>query len=419
MRRLFRRRLGPRLGHHVVSAIASRVFLLFLVLCVTGYFVGRHSLPDASEIPYDQLLENLGVYSWRDAPADSTAHFAVELTVNDRVFRVYDVDHRRFESPAAGHGYRRSISGTHYAPLRLRGRADTGFWLVLADSGGRIALPGQFEELYRKSLAYVKPVSIVSNVLGLLSGYSVGFRLATWNTSLANPAVQERVVETPGMGRTITREAWRRVLLEPAVIADEEDPGAFATAYDAQRLYGNFFKLAVRDSDGFIPREAARLAASGHPEVGRAMLAFAAAVARANPDSDLTSADFRAVENWAALLDREGHWAKFLTPARGEERAQYLGVLAWYGLAPPGGAEPRVWIEPRMLVRDGDTEGFVADGIAATETGCPLLWRACLLDGTDRDGVSAWTAQWTAGRPELVPFVTAGRKVAHLFHAGH
>jgi hypothetical protein len=46
-------------------------------------------------------------------------------------------------------------------------------------------------------------------------------------------------------------------------------------------------------------------------------------------------------------------------PPPGEERAQYLGTLAWYGVAPPSPEADRVWVGPRVLVREGETEGFV------------------------------------------------------------
>ena len=417
-RRRFPRKLGP-LVHHVASrTIASRVFIVFLALCVVGFVVGRRSLPDPTALPYQELLENLSIYSWRDSPSDTVAHFVVELSTGRHVFQRYDIDRRRFEPPGEGHEYRRAISGSHYAPLALRGRSPNGFWLTLADSTGSPVMPGQFAELYRRTLDYVKPVSTTTNVVGILSGYSVGYRIATWSVSLSNPAVQARVLETPGVGRFIAHEAWRRVVLEPAVIANQGEPRGFAAAYEAQRLYGNFFKLACRDSDGFIPHEAERLAQAGHGDAARMMLDFAHAVARAVPDScDLTSSDFRAVEDWAAYLDREGHWAKDLIPPPGQERAQYLGVLAWYGLSPAESAR-RMWIGPRMLVREANTEGFVADDLAATEAACPFLWRARLFDYDDA-GMSAWTAQWTADRPEFAPLVSMTRRIAHRLHPSH
>src|SRR5206468_9348882 len=127
---------------------------------------------------------------------------------------------------------------------------------------------------------------------------------------------------------------------------------------------------------GFIPREAERLAHLGHVEASQAMLDFTAAVRRAAADVPVTSADFSAVERWASLLVRRGHWAYNAIPPAGEERSRYLGMLAWYGVAPPTSEVDRVWVGPRLLVREGETEGFVADEIPATGVGCPIAWRS-------------------------------------------
>ena len=264
----------------------------------------------------------------------------------------------------------------------------------------------------------MKPVSVVTNVLGTLSGYSLGYRIATWNSSLCSRAMQERVLETPGIGRLIAREAWRRVLLEPVVMGGEGDAQSFASTHDTQRIYANFFKLALRDSDNFIPREAAHVAAAGRPGDARAMLAFAATVRRAVQDTiDLDSRDFHAVEDWASLLDRRGHWARGLAPPPGEGRTVYYGALAWYGLAPAATNSRRIWVGPRVLVREGETQGFVTDDILKTEVGCPYTWRETLRYGSGISGVTAWTAEWTAARPEFVPLVSLGRRVAELLGA--
>src|SRR5262249_54047624 len=227
-----------------------------------------------------------------------------------RVFSQYDLNTHLFIPPVRGRDYSRSISGTHYRPLTIRGRAAQGFWLELPDSAGRPLLAEQFDELYRRTLGFMRPVSAVTNVVGTLTGYSLGYRIATWSSSLCNPAVQERVLETPGIGRQIRRAAGRRVVLEPVVMGGEGDARSFAATHETQRLYANFFKLALRDSDSFIPREAAHVAGAGRPGDARAMLAFVRAVRRASQDTtDLESADFRAIEDWASLLDRRGHWA--------------------------------------------------------------------------------------------------------------
>ena len=234
----------------------------------------------------------------------------------------------------------------------------------------------------------------------------MGYRLATWSRSLANPAVQARVVSTPGIGRLIAREAWRRVLLEPVVMGDEGQASRFAAVHGTQRVYTNFFRLALHDSDGFIPREAARLDTIGRGREGRAMLAFARAVKRASRDTcDLGSADFAAVEDWASLLDRRGHWAAGATPAAGRARMEYFGTLAWYGLEPPAPDERRIWVGPRVLVREGGTEGFVADEIPLSGTGCPIAWRPWLAPGGPRLAGQAWAARWMGGTREFGPIV--------------
>jgi hypothetical protein len=198
-------------------------------------------------------------------------------------------------------------------------------------------------------------------------------------------------------------------------MSDESDPHAFAALHETQRIYAGVFRLALRDSDGFLPREAARIAAAGLPGEGRAMQAFAHAVAHAAADRELTSADFQAVEDWASLLDGKGHWATVVAPSQGQERIQYLGTLAYYGIAPLEGDEHRLWVGPRMLVREGDVEGFVSDDLASTAIACPATWRARAFADSASSGMSAWTAQWAGSRPELAPLFSMGRQlVRHL-----
>jgi len=72
------------------------------------------------------MFENMSVLSYREAPTDSIARFVVELAARGRVFRQYDIDERRFAAPILGHDYRRSISGTRYPPLKVRGHVDRG-----------------------------------------------------------------------------------------------------------------------------------------------------------------------------------------------------------------------------------------------------------------------------------------------------
>src|SRR2546425_12147066 len=190
----------------------------------------------------------------------------------------------------------------------------------------------------------------------------------------------------------------------------EDDAKRFAATCATQRIYANFFCIALNDSDGFIPREAARLAGLGRFYESRTMLAFAEAVRRAKLGSTVTSADFDAVERWASLLMRRGHWAAGAIPPAGEERARYLGTLTWYGVGPPGPEMGRIWVGPRLLVREGETEGFVDDEIPATGVGCPTAWRAGLLEQTST--TNAWATAGFADHPEYRALATLADRVA-------
>src|SRR5207237_9779649 len=150
--------------------------MLLLALAAFGFWAGKRAQPDGSSAPLEALFENMNVVSYRETPSDSTTRFVVELASRGRVFRQYDIDARRFTPPVRGHDYGRAISGTTYRALRVRGHVERGFWLELPDSSDHALLPDQFEELYRSTLDFVKPVSVVSVVLGTLSGYSIGYR---------------------------------------------------------------------------------------------------------------------------------------------------------------------------------------------------------------------------------------------------
>jgi hypothetical protein len=397
--------------------LRSKLLLALLVLCAFGFWAGKNSGRDPTAIPFEELFENMSVLSYRESPSDSNTRFVVELSARGRVFRQYDIDGRCFIAPVRGYDYGRTISGTRYRPLKVRGHVDRGFWLELPDSSEHALLPDQFEELYRSTLDFVKPVSVVTVVLGTLSGYSIGYRAATWSTSLANPAVQKHVLAIPNMGRAIAREAWRRVLLEPVVMSRESDADRFASIRGMQRIYTNFFRLALSDSDRFIPHEAVRLDSLGRSRDARVMLAFAEASRRAAADTcDLTSADFRAIEEWASLLDRRGHWARGTTPQSREERVRYYGTLSYYGLAPPRAEEERIWMGPRLLVREGDSEGFIADEIPLTGVGCPIAWRDWLRRSDGSLSANTWTAQWMRESRQVAQVVDFGRDVARRLH---
>ena len=411
-RRLVRVNLLPLLARVSRFLFKSQLATVWLVLCALGFVVGLQARPDPRTAPYEELFENMSVRSFRESPSDTTARFVVELAARGRVFRQYDVDARRFLPPVRGRDYRRAISGTRYLPLRIRGHVDRGMWVELPDSTRRALLPDEFKELYRVTLDYVWPVSLATNVISTLSGYSIGYRVATWNTSLSSAGVQERVVATPGLGRAIAREAWKRVLLEPVIAVQESDVARFASASATQRIYTNFFRLAVNDSNGFIPAEAARLDSAGGAPEARAMRAFARAVRCAMEDTcDLTSDDFAAVENWALLLDRHGHWAYRSVPAQAAERLRYLGTLAWYRIAPDAGDEPRLWVGPRLLVESGEAQGFVVDEIPSAAAGCPIAWRAWLRGDPTHPSGNAWTAQWLARSRQIAPMVNFAMEV--------
>ena len=393
--------------------LKSKLLMVLLVLCAFGFWAGMRSTQNDTSIPFEELFENMSVLSYRESPSDTSVKFVVELAARGRVFRQYDLDTRTFMPPVRGRDYGRSISGTRYRPLRIRGHVDRGFWLELPDSSEHALLPDQFEELYRSTLDFVKPVSTVTVVLGTLSGYSIGYRAATWSTSLANPKVQDHVLAIPNMGRAIAREAWRRVLLEPVIMTRESDADRFASVRGMQRLYTNFFRLALADSDRFIPQEVTRLDSLGRSRDARVMLSFAEAARRAASDTcDLRSADFRAIEDWASLLERRGHWAGGTAPEPREDRMRYYGTLAWYGIAPANNDDQRIWMGPRFLVREGDMEGFVADEIPLTGIGCPISWRPWLRRDNGAMANNVWTAQWVRDSRQVAQAVDFGREVA-------
>ena len=180
----------------------------------------------------------------------------------------------------------------------------------------------------------------------------------------------------------------------------------------------NFFRLALNDSNQFIPYEAARLDSAGCSREAHTMLAFTQAVRRAAQDTcHLGSTDFHAIEEWASLLDRRGHWATRAMPPAGEDRIRYFGTLAYYGMAPSTEDERRIWIGPRVLIRDGDTEGFVADDIPSMGVGCPMAWREWLRHDTTGLSGNAWTAQWMRESRQLAQFVSFGRDIARRLHS--
>ncbi len=413
------------------KALLSGVLLGFLGLCLLGFLVGRDEVPHPVPVPTRQMFDNLQVYSYRDTPSDTSYHFVVELTAFGKTFAEYDVDQQRFVTSGFGRRYDRAFSGAHYGRLKLRGHSGEGCWIAVPDSSTLNLTQGQFDELTKKTLDYVRPVGVVTGLLGLLSGYSVGYRLGLWEGSLANPAVQRRLLETPGIARMITREAWRRVLLEPAYMSSQPDAGTFATVLEQQRLYNSFYRLALEDTSGFVAQEAARLDGAGQREYAQAMTAFVVAVGHARNDSTaLTSHDFRAIEAWAGMLFSRGHWARYVKDNTPDARYRYLGALAHYNLSPPEGPNSsgrharQVWIGPRALVTvDGD-DGYVADEIPATQLGCPASWQPFLLPGANESKRNLFAVRWVSPPgAEFLQVVKALRnvalRVATLAHAGH
>ena len=63
----------------VARLLQNRFFLLFVSLSLLGYVVGRVQLPRPVPLPYDELFDNMHVYSYRDTPSDTISHFVVEL----------------------------------------------------------------------------------------------------------------------------------------------------------------------------------------------------------------------------------------------------------------------------------------------------------------------------------------------------
>ena len=397
----------------------SGVLLGFLGLCLLGFLVGREEVRNPVPIPTDQVFDNLQVYSYRDSPSDTTVHFVVELTAFGKPFAEYDVDQRRFLTSGFGRRYDRAFSGAHYSPLRLRGHAGEGCWIAVPDSSTMALTQGQFDELTQKTLDYVRPVGIVTGLLGLCSGYSIGYRLGQWEASIGNPRVQRALLEMPGIQRILTREAWRRVLLEPAFMSSQPDAPTFASVLDQQRLYNRFYLLALEDTSGFIQHEADRLMAAGQPEYARAMTSFEASVRRAKTDSvTLTSHDFRAVETWASILFSRGHWANYVRDTTDDARFRYLGALAHYNLSPPEGPSSsgrharQVWVGPRALVKVDGEEGYISDEIPATKLGCPIEWKPWLLPGGREEERNYFAIRWV--KPPGAEFLQVAKALGNV-----
>ncbi len=395
--------------------LKSYILAVWVGLCVLGYLIGTQARPDPKRIPYDDLFENMRVLSYREAPSDTTIHYVAELTARGKPFRQYDVGTRRFLPPTEAREYWRTVTGARYEPLEVRGHVERGVWLEIPDASQQSLVPEQFDELYSSTIGLVNPLSMIANAVGILSGYSVGYRLATWESSLSSRSVQERVLTAPGIDRLVAREAWRRVALEPAMVFADKDASRFAEVNGRQRLYANFFKVALNDTNGFVPYEVTRLESAGAYQASRAMSAFAEAARHAASDSsELTNTDFRAVEEWASLLDRRGHWAAGSLPSPGEERIRYLGALSWYGLAPESPNRRRLWVGPRLLIREGGAEGFVADELPQIAAACPEGWRTWMQPAGTPLASNSWTARWMGQARQFAPVLELGKRAVRL-----
>jgi len=142
------------------------------------------------------------------------------------------------------------------------------------------------------------------------------------------------------------------------------------------------------------------------------MLEFTYSALRAADDTvHLESADFRAVEEWASLIAHRGHWAPASIPSAGVARVRYLGTLAYYGLTPVADDARRVWVGPRVLVREGDEEGFVLDDIPSIRAGCPLTWQEWLRHDTTGMSRNEWSARWMRDSKQLAQMVSFGKQV--------
>jgi hypothetical protein len=143
------------------------------------------------------------------------------------------------------------------------------------------------------------------------------------------------------------------------------------------------------------------------------MRAFAAAVERASEDTvHLASADFSAVEEWASLIDRRGHWAVGTVPSSGISRIQCLGALAWYGLAPESVEPRRVWVGPRLLLDAGERQAFISDEIPEIATACPLAWHDWMKPDETHLGAFAFTARWMRDVRHWMPNLRTAASVA-------
>ncbi|HZI89569.1 MAG TPA: hypothetical protein VFD83_03855, partial [Candidatus Polarisedimenticolia bacterium] len=120
---------------------SGKLLLILLALAAFGYWAGTQAEPDGSAAPLHELFDNMSVLSYRDSPSDTTAHFVIELSARGKVFRQYDIDTKRFSAPVRGHDYGRTISGTRYRALKVRGHVNQGFWLELPDSSDHAILP--------------------------------------------------------------------------------------------------------------------------------------------------------------------------------------------------------------------------------------------------------------------------------------
>jgi len=109
----------------------------------------------------------------------------------------------------------------------------------------------------------VKPAGAVALVVGMVSGYSIGYRMATWS-SFTQQSGRSGAYAEHFRHRARHRAGGLAAGSARAVVMGyESDAVRFASVRGTQRIYTNFFRMALDDSNAFIPHEVARLDSAG------------------------------------------------------------------------------------------------------------------------------------------------------------
>ena len=64
-----------------------------------------------------------------------------------------------------------------------------------------------------------------------------------------------------------------------------------------------------------------------------------------------------------------------------------------------------------MIVRHGDTEGFVPDEIPRIDAACPVAWREWMADDPGHLSSNEWTARLMGEARQFAPILDMGRNV--------